>query len=122
MVADKATASALSGDPRRPESVTPYKPPPPSEDKVDAYATVGMVLAMLGMLLKLRIFSFISIAFIASSFIQRNAETDVKQLIMVGMMAVAGLFFSHLQVLPSAPSATNTTGPAVASGAGSEGP
>ncbi|GLI58823.1 hypothetical protein VaNZ11_000586 [Volvox africanus] len=121
MGADKASVSALSGDPRRPDCVVPYKQRAPSEEKLDAFGTVGMMLALLGMLTRVRIFSFIAIAFVASAFIQRNADTDVKQLFMAGMFSIMGIFFSHLQSYPPSLFGTNTTAqatPAATAGAG----
>lgn len=48
MVADKATFNALSGDPRRPDTVVAYQQPENAEDKVDPYSTIGMLLSGLG--------------------------------------------------------------------------
>ncbi|KAG2451440.1 hypothetical protein HYH02_004038 [Chlamydomonas schloesseri] len=96
MPQDKALSGALGGDPRRPDQVTPWKRPAPDEEKLEPLATAGMVLGLVGMFLKMRIFSFLALAFIISAFIQRSPETDLKQLSMSFMFSVSGILFGYL--------------------------
>ncbi|GLC44139.1 hypothetical protein PLESTB_000925100 [Pleodorina starrii] len=122
MVADKAIVSSLSGDPRRPDSVVPYPQRVPSEEpKIDAYATAGMLLGSLGMLTRVRILSFVALAFIASAFVQRGPDTDTKQIFVSGMMSLMGIFVQHMAPLGAANANANATqavaAPAAAAGA-----
>ncbi|KAG2484236.1 hypothetical protein HYH03_016971 [Edaphochlamys debaryana] len=71
-----------------------------------------MILGLVGMLSKVRLFSFAALAFIASAYIQRGPDTDTKQIFMAGMFSVAGMLMAHLQP-PGAP-ATNATASATA--------
>ncbi|KXZ48113.1 hypothetical protein GPECTOR_30g208 [Gonium pectorale] len=78
-------------DPKRPDNVVPYRRPPPAEDTVDPLALSGMVLGMIGVVVKVRAFCFIALAFIMSAFIRRNQDTDVKQLVVSGVVGGKGL-------------------------------
>ncbi|PNH04909.1 Protein Asterix [Tetrabaena socialis] len=93
-------SQSLGGDPRRPSEVVPFKRPSPDPDRIEVLSMSGMILGLIGVMAKVRILSFLSLAFIASAFIQRTPDTDMKQLFLSTTFAMSGLFFARFQPQP----------------------
>lgn len=76
-----AVAAPTGGDPRRPSDAVVYRRPA-SEAGTDSYGFVAVLLGAVGMILKISWFSWASLAFSLSSYVQGNPDVDVKSLMM----------------------------------------
>ncbi|CAH1776043.1 unnamed protein product [Owenia fusiformis] len=90
-----------SQDPRRPEKVQRYKPPPsggPMEDPTPDYMNLlGMIFSMCGLLLKMKWCAWTAVYCSFISFANSRSSEDTKQMLSSFMLSISAVVMSYLQ-------------------------
>ena len=86
-------------NPKRPESKykVPYNQRNPDEPQFDAYQFVAMLLSFQGVIFKQKIFFWMSVICLLSSFFNHRGKVDIKQYVMIIMMVAfsfAGIYIT----------------------------
>ncbi len=88
-------------DTRRPEIryKVPYNQANADEPQFDAYQFVAMLMSFQGVIFKQKIFFWVSLICVLSSFFNRKAKTDYKQYMMISTMIIFS--FMGIYVTPN---------------------
>jgi hypothetical protein len=88
-----------TGDPRDPTRVTPYTPKEISqfEDEVDFYPLGAMMVSVMGVMTKSRLWCCVSLVLaVASLATMKRSTTDLKQVFMTIAFTLFALFSTYL--------------------------
>ncbi len=88
-------------DAKRPEAKykVPYNRTNPDEPQFDAYQFVAMLMSFQGVIFKQKLFFWLSVVCLLSSFFNRKGKTDFKQYVMIVMMIVFS--FTGIYITPN---------------------
>lgn len=88
-------------DPRRPDKVKRYVPPPsdaPMDDATPDYMNLlGMIFAICGLMMKIKWAAWIAIFCSVIGFANSRASEDPKQLLSSFMLSISAVVMSYLQ-------------------------
>ncbi|KJE89105.1 hypothetical protein, variant [Capsaspora owczarzaki ATCC 30864] len=74
-------ASLAAADPRRPNAVSPFKPPAAASANDDYYSFFSLILGMLGLFMKQKWAAWAAVYCCLFSFANMRSDGDVKQLL-----------------------------------------
>ncbi|XP_063718478.1 PAT complex subunit Asterix-like [Symsagittifera roscoffensis] len=106
MSASNGIAASVTGiDPRRPNKVVRYRPPPvaenssaPADDPIADYMNLlGMVFSMCGLMMKLKWCAWVAVYCAFISFANSRATEDSKQMLSSFMLSISAVVMSYLQ-------------------------
>ncbi|PAA60752.1 hypothetical protein BOX15_Mlig026149g2 [Macrostomum lignano] len=88
-------------DPRRPNKVVRFQPPPadsmPSDTTPDTMNLLGMVFSMCGLMLKVKWASWMAVFCAFVSFANSRSSEDTKQILSSFMLSISAVVISYLQ-------------------------
>jgi len=89
--------SSAAADPRNPQNEKTTLPERVIEEKpTDYMAMLAMLCGLFGMMLKVKIGSWLAVLFCLSAFFNnRKTEGDMKQIVTTSLFSVLGLFMNY---------------------------
>lgn len=94
-------ATNNSSDPRRPQKVHRYKPPPtgsPNDDPTPDYMNLlGMAFSMCGLMMKMKWCAWAAVYCAFICFANTRSSEDAKQMLSSFMLSISAVVMSYLQ-------------------------